>query len=54
MTQHLATFNKIPFTKGGYSGTKSTKIVFVFGWGFAPGPAGEIRRFHRGPIFKTS
>jgi len=28
MTQHLATFNKILFTKGVFFGTKCTKIVF--------------------------
>lgn len=31
VTQHLAALNKILFTKGGFSGIKYTKIVFVFG-----------------------
>ena len=31
MTQHLAALNKILFTKGGFSGIKYPKIVFVFG-----------------------
>jgi len=35
MAQHLATFNKILFTKGGFLGTKCTEIVFIFGQGFA-------------------
>ena len=30
MTQHLATFNKILFAKGGFSDNKCTKITFAF------------------------
>jgi len=39
MTQHLITFNKILLTKGNFSCTKCTKMVFVFGRGSASDPA---------------
>ena len=40
MTQHLTTFNTILFTKGGFSATNCTKIVFV--------SAGALPRTARG------
>jgi len=43
MTQHLATFNKTIFTKGSFSGTKCTRIVYDFGRGSARTPLGEIQ-----------
>ena len=51
VTQHLATFNRILFTKGGFSGTKCTKIVFVFGRGSASAadPAGVATTLPRTP-----
>ena len=48
MTQLLTTFSKILFTKDGFSGTKCTKIVFVFGRGSALDPAGGASRQGRG------
>ena len=39
MTQHSITFNKILLTKGNFSCTKCTKMVFVFGRGSASDPA---------------
>ena len=40
MTQRLATSNKILFTNGVFSDKNAQKIVFVFGQGCAPDPAG--------------
>ena len=40
MIQHLATFNEIPFTKGGFSGTECTKNRFRFGRGSTRTPLG--------------
>jgi len=42
MTQQLATFDEILFTKGGFSDKKMHKNFFVFGWGSAPDPLGEL------------
>jgi len=50
VTQYLATFDKILFTKSSFSRTKCTKIVIIFGRGSTPYPAGGGGGLRRFPI----
>jgi len=49
MTQQLATFDEILFTKGGFSDKKMHKNLFCFRLGLGPGPAGGAMTLPRPP-----